>query len=166
MLLAKYKLNKMLKIRTYQNSDYKLVWDLYIEGLNTANINVGDGNWNDDLRQIEETYLNNSGDFLIGLIDDKIIAMGAIRKLNKKCAEVKRMRVKSEFARQGFGQTILTSLERRAKELGYSQLQLDTSTLQEAAQKFYIKNGYEETNRSIVHFGKRKFEVIYYSKSI
>lgn len=129
----------MLKIRTYLNSDFKLVWELYTEGLNSTNTNVGDGNWNEDMRQIEKTYLNKYGDFLIGIIEDKIVAMGAIRRINENCAEIKRMRVKSEFARKGFGQTILIALEKRAEELGYSQLQLNTTTLQEAAQKFYLK---------------------------
>ena len=36
------------------------------------------------------------------------------------------MRVHPEFQRRGFGQRILEALEKRAKELGYKEIQLDT----------------------------------------
>ena len=51
------------------------------------------------------------------------------------------MRVNSICQRHGFGQALLAALERRALELGYVGLYLDTTMQQQAAQKLYIKNG-------------------------
>jgi GNAT superfamily N-acetyltransferase len=42
---------------------------------------------------------------------------------------------------------ILDVLEKNAKELGYTILQLNTSAKQVPAQKFYEKNGYIEIKR-------------------
>ncbi len=70
------------------------------------------------------------------------------------------MRIAPAFQRRGFGQAILTALERRAVELGYKTLHLDTTVLQKAAQGLYIKNGYSEASRAKVG----PFECIFYEK--
>jgi 3-oxoadipate enol-lactonase len=75
------------------------------------------------------------------------VAMGALRRTSDDKAEIKRMRTYSSVRRRGYGQMILTELERRAAELGYTTLHLDTSVVQVAAQRLYMKNGYRETGR-------------------
>jgi GNAT superfamily N-acetyltransferase len=156
----------MLRVRTFLPSDYEAVWELYLDGNNATDTNAGIGPWNDDLRSIEKTYLGGDGEFLVGLLEDEIVAMGALRKTSHHCAELKRIRAKTQYWRRGFGQTILTALERRARELGYTQLHLDTSVRQRPAQKFYLKNGYRETHRATVHLHEHPFELIYYEKDL
>ena len=41
----------------------------------------------------------------------RIVAMGALRPLDGRTAELKRMRVLPEYQRRGYGQRILDSLE-------------------------------------------------------
>ncbi len=105
------------------------------------------GKWEEDFEDIEGIYINNKGEFLVGLIDGKIIAMGALRKFNEDIVELRRMRVDPVYQRQGYGQAILDALEKKAKEQGYRIIQLDTSIKQIPAQKFYEKNDYKETRR-------------------
>jgi ribosomal protein S18 acetylase RimI-like enzyme len=87
---------------------------------------------------VEETYIDSGGDFLVGLLDDEIVAMGAFRPptgyltdyfddLPKTTAEVKRMRVDPGQQRRGYGQQIYDELERRAEKRGFTDLVLDTS---------------------------------------
>jgi phage head maturation protease len=38
---------------------------------------------------IEQVYLNNQGEFLVGIYEDKIIAIGAFRKVDEERAEIK-----------------------------------------------------------------------------
>ncbi len=152
----------MLEIRRYQAGDYDEVWDLHILGLQRVGAYLGDGPWDNDLRHIEDAYLQNRGDFLIGTIDGRIVAMGAFRRTSDERAEIKRMRVYPDFQGQGYGQIILDELERRAKTAGYTILHLDTSVVQIAAQKLYLKNGYRETGREI----RGVLECILFEKSI
>lgn len=152
----------MLKIRRYQASDYDEVWNLHILGLQHVGAYLGDGPWDNDLLHIEQAYLHNGGEFLVGTIDERIVAMGAFRKTSDERAEIKRMRVHPDFQGRGYGQIILDELEQRAKTAGYTILHLDTSVVQVAAQKLYMKNGYRETGREI----HRELECILFEKSI
>ncbi|WP_193767602.1 GNAT family N-acetyltransferase [Halorientalis pallida] len=47
--------------------------------------------------------------------------------------------------RQGYGQRLLAELTRRARELGYRDLLLDTDPDQTAPQAFYQANGFQRT---------------------
>ena len=86
--------------------------------------------------------------------------MGAFRRKSDTLAEIKRMRVLPEYHRRGFGQIILNQLEEKTFQLGYTELCLDTTTKQIAAQKMYEKNGFDTTGRGQMP----PFEVIYYHK--
>ena len=70
----------------------------------------GDGTWDDDLRDIERHYLECNGEFLIVVENDKLVGMGAFRKISSQEAEIKRMRVAPDISRprywkNGFNKT-------------------------------------------------------------
>ncbi len=152
----------MLEIRRYSNADHNDVWNLHILGLQRVGAYLGNGPWDDDLHDIESVYLNNKGEFLVGTYEGRLIAMGAVRKTTDELAEIKRMRVHPDFQGRGYGQRILDELEKRALELGYSTLHLDTSVVQIAAQHLYRKNGFKETGRVM----KGKLECILLEKKL
>jgi ribosomal protein S18 acetylase RimI-like enzyme len=151
----------MLEIRRYQAADNHAVVELHYLALEATGAYFP-GKWNEDLDDIPNHYLNNGGEFLVGTLDGKIVAMGAFRRKSDTLAEIKRMRVLPEYQRRGFGQMILNQLQEKAIQLGYTELCLDTTTLQIAAQKMYEKNGFTEVGRGQVP----PFEVIYYHKSL
>jgi ribosomal protein S18 acetylase RimI-like enzyme len=151
----------MLEIRRYQDADNPAVWELHHRALEATGAYFP-GKWNDDIDDIQNHYLNNGGEFLVGILDGKIVCMGAFRKKSDTLAEIKRMRVLPEYQRRGLGQAILNQLEAKAILLGYRELCLDTTTLQIAAQKMYEKNGFTEVRRGLMP----PFEVIYYHKSL
>ena len=102
------------KIRKYNKSDWQEVRDLHILALKSTGAFAKSGPWDDDLNHIEEVYLKGGG-FIVGLLDNKIIAMGALKKISNKVAEIKRMRVHPDFQRKGVGQLMLNKLEEKAK---------------------------------------------------
>jgi len=152
----------MLQIRTYQPGDRDAVWELHVIALESVGVYLGNGPRDDDLYHIEAVYLQNGGEFFVGISDGRLVAMGALKRISDERAEIKRMRVHPDCQRRGFGQTMLTALEVRARELGYHSLQLDTTTLQIGAQRLYEKNGYVEVRRGKV----AQFECIYYEKTL
>jgi len=152
----------MLTIRRYQPSDHATVWDLHKTALLAAGAYIHESPFDADLAQIETIYLNGHGEFLVGTIDDRVVAMGAFRQTGPDRAEIKRMRVHADFQRHGFGQAIYTELEKRAQELGYSLLHLDTAVVLVGAQHFYAKNGYQEVRRSKLGI----IDCIFYEKRI
>ncbi len=153
--------NNELKIRRFRLEDKEGVFNLHKKAYKELpGVDRGNGKFDNDFKDIESVYIRPGGDFFIGTIDDKIIAMGGLKKLSKDMAEIKRMRVDPAFQRNGFGQIILERLEKRARELDFSSIQLDTSVLQKSAQKFYEKNGYKEFKREIIV----GLECIFYNK--
>ena len=150
-----------MRIRRYRTDDREPVWRLHDVAMRGAGIHLGEGHWYDDLREIENVYLRNGGEFLVGTLGDEVVAMGAVKKTTHNRAEIKYMRVDPEFQLRGFGQTILTALERRAAELGYETLHLDTAVRQKAARHLYETNGYREARRG----RKGAIDCVFYEKS-
>jgi GNAT superfamily N-acetyltransferase len=75
-----------------------------------------------DLRSIEQVYLHNGGEFLIGLIEREVIAMGGFQYLSKNSAELRRIRIRRDFQGQGYGSRLLKELESRAFRSGIRKL--------------------------------------------
>ncbi len=88
--------------------------------------------------------------------------MGALRRCDAGCAELKRLRVHPAVQRRGLGRCLLHRLEERALELGYRTLVLDTTVRQLAAQALYRDEGYSETGRG----RGGAFELVFFEKQI
>lgn len=138
----------MMKIRRYCPSDKQVVWELHNVALEATGASYP-GPWDSDFQDIEGIYIRSGGEFLVGEIDGHIVAMGALNPINSTTVELKRMRVQPKYQRMGFGQLMLDCLESRAKQLGFSVIELDTTVQQVAARNLYEKNGY-------VKFGERQ----------
>ena len=151
-----------MDIRRYIETDRDAVWELHQLALEDAGAFGGHGPWDDDLHRIESVYLNNRGEFLVGMLEERLIAMGAIRRIDDSTAEVKRMRVRPGFQHQGCGQAIYDRLVMRAKQIGYRKLCLDTGVSMTAAQRFYLKNGYKQTGSTKL----ASFELLLFEKEI
>jgi ribosomal protein S18 acetylase RimI-like enzyme len=79
--------------------------------------------------------------------DGTPVGCGALRPIGDDVAELKRMYAGPG---SGAGVHILAELERRAVELGYRELWLETRRVNGRAVAFYQKHGY----RSIANYGK------------
>jgi ribosomal protein S18 acetylase RimI-like enzyme len=88
--------------------------------------------------------------------------MGALMRVSAEKVELTRMRVRPGLQGRGYGQTLLDALHRRAVELRYSTLRLETTVQQRAAQRLYLRNGYSETGRGTVG----PFDCIFYEREI
>jgi len=140
----------MLEVRRYSKADHAEVLRIHVLAMETAGAYKGPGPWDEDLERIEETYLDGSGEFLIGRLEGRLVAMGAFKKSDPGSAEIKRMRVHPESQGRGFGRRILEELERRARSLGYRRLHLETSVVQIAAQGLYRGAGFLEAGREMI----------------
>ena len=70
--------------------------------------------------------------------------MGAFRKLMIDTGEVKRMYIKPNFRRMGFGTALLNQLLKIGKEFGCTRILLDTGRFMTAAQHVYRLAGFQE----------------------
>lgn len=131
-----------LTLRRYRPEDAEAVWELHVLALDAVGALAPPGPHDADLQAIERVYLDGRGEFLVGTVGDRPVAMGALRFYAPGCAELKRMRVHPDHQGRGFGRAVLEALEARASELGYARVVLDTTPKQTAAIALYRKHGY------------------------
>lgn len=150
-----------LRIRRYEPSDRDAVLSLHRLALDGAGANVG-GDYFADLDDIETCYLQAGGEFLVGILDGELIAMGAYSPLGGETVEIKRMRVHPSRQRRGCGKCMLLDLERRARRRGIQRVILETTSVQLAAGSLYRNQGYREVSRG----SKLGFETVSYEKRL
>lgn len=165
-----------LEIRRYESGDADAVWDLHERALRDVGAYDEEfAHLDADLRNVESEYLDAGGEpsdagrssgggsslggeFLVGEIDGEIVATGAVQPTSAvdhhesedDTGVVRRMRVAPDHQGEGYGREMLEALERRARELGFERLVLDTTPRQEAAIGLYESVGYEEFDRGPV----------------
>lgn len=109
-------------------------------------------------------YLDVGGEFLVGLRDNLIVAIGGFQPLDDSTAEIRKMAVHPDHQRQGYGERILVELEGRAEKRGFDRLVLETYERLTAARNLYEKYGYVETRwERDEEFGDAR---IYYRKDL
>jgi len=101
------------------------------------------------------------GIFIVGVQDGVAVCCGGIKRLPDGTCEVKRMFVAEQARGRGVARALLAELERRAGELGYDVLRLDTGPLQAHAQRLYERAGYTQignynANPMATFFGEKR----------
>jgi ribosomal protein S18 acetylase RimI-like enzyme len=155
----------MFKIRRYQAKDNKVIRELNDAGVAQMDLPVDIRtvpNIDSDFDDIEGVYINNHGEFIVGLQDSEIVAMGAFKKRTPECAEMKRLRIRPDCQRKGYGEIMMRKLMELAAEMGYTEAFLDTLTTNFRAQRLFQKLGWVKSGG-----GKMgPFELFYYSRKL
>lgn len=98
-----------------------------------------------DMDDIQKSYFENGGIFLVMLDDNEIICTGAIRKLDDETCELKRLWLLHEYHGQRLGYRMLQELLSIAREMGYKRMRLETDPdAQIRALNFYRRIGFYE----------------------
>ncbi|MEV4002105.1 GNAT family N-acetyltransferase [Actinomadura sp. NPDC049753] len=159
-----------LRIRRYHAADHGVVLALHQKGLAQVGLRPGDGVYYDhDFFRMEDIYLRNNGEFLVGELDGRVVAMGGLRRADLipggharayggyapgnptlDVAEMVRLRVLPAVQRRGYGTALVQALEERAMEYGYRILRADTTEFQAPALALYRKFGWTETRRETI----------------
>lgn len=149
------------EIREYQPSDREAVLRLHHQALEETGTDIR-GDYFADLNDIDASYPQSGGAFLVGVLQGKMVAMGGYLPRGRETVEIQRMRVDPQQQRRGFGRRMLDALERRAHEAGFTAIRLETTTQQTSAMALYKSRGYREVSRG----SKLGFEAVRYEKSL
>ena len=82
------------------------------------------------------------GTFVVGFDDGIPVCCGGLKRLPDGACEIKKMFVVAQARGRGIARALLVELERRARELGYEIVRLDTGWRQPHAQRMYERAGY------------------------
>jgi ribosomal protein S18 acetylase RimI-like enzyme len=132
-----------LTIRVYRDSDHETVVALNGYGLAAAGVSADADVYAGDLDDVATTYLSAGAVMLVGEADRRVMAMGALRRVDDSTCEITRMRVAPEAQGRGYGKAILAALEERAHRFGYRYAVLLTGSDQHPAVDLYRASGYQ-----------------------
>ena len=101
--------------------------------------------WLKDMNDIQQTYFNNDGIFLVMTDANQLIGTGAIRKFEDKICELKRLWLLPDYHGKGLGYRMMQKLLLFAREKGYERIRLETDPeYQKRAVEFYKRLGFYE----------------------
>jgi putative acetyltransferase len=98
-----------------------------------------------DMDELQQTYFDHDGIFLVLMDDDQIIGTGAIRKIDAEICELKRLWLFVEFHGHGLGYRMIQELFTFARKKGYQRVWLETDrNSQSRAYELYKRLGFYE----------------------
>ena len=102
----------------------------------------------EDMDDIQRSYFDDGGTFLVMVDGERIIGTGAIKKWNDEIGELKRLWFLKEYRGQGLGYRMTTELLNFARNKNYRRVRLETDPVaQSHAIQFYKRLGFYEIPR-------------------
>jgi len=82
------------------------------------------------------------GIYLIGYMDGQPVVSGALRPIDEKVVEIRRIFVSQKARRSGAARKMLIALEEKARDFGYKWMRLETGNRQGPAMALYESYGF------------------------
>ena len=97
-----------------------------------------------ELQRLPGEYAPPEGRLLLARSGSASAGMVSLRPLSESRCEMKRLWVRPEFRGQGVGMLLVKTLLQEAREIGYSEMVLDTLPVMKSAQRIYREFGFGE----------------------
>jgi ribosomal protein S18 acetylase RimI-like enzyme len=121
-----------------------LVRKLFLAYADWTGVDLSFQNFNEEFDSLPGNYAPPDGCLLLALYDGKPAGCVAVRKLEEKICEMKRLYVSQEFQGLGIGVSLAKEIIIEANNLGYAKMRLDTLAKMTSAQKLYHSLGFRE----------------------
>lgn len=118
--------------------------DLFIEYANSLDIDLCFQNFDKELAGLPGDYSPPSGRLLLVEYEKKIAGCIALRKIDNRTCEMKRLYVKPEFRGLKIGKTLAEKIFEEARIIGYKKMRLDTLPQMLEAINMYKSLGFKE----------------------
>ena len=126
------------------NYDSETIKKILKETFEEYEINLPDSYSFSDIENLEEEYLNSTGEFIVLLREQNIIGFFALLPSDNSQIELKRLYLIANERGKGLGKRLLNMALRIAKKSGYSRIHLETTSKFIEAVSLYRKYGFIE----------------------
>lgn len=101
-------------------------------------------NFKEELANLPGDYAPPDGRLLIAFWQEQVTGCVALRKLEDRICEMKRLYVKPQFQGKGIGKALAEAIIEKAREIGYFRMCLDTISSMDRARALYLSLGFKE----------------------
>ncbi len=132
------------KIRKAKSGEESQLLNLVKVVLSEYKLEIDTGEIDKDLTDLDKYYFNDKGWFFVLEVEGKIVASSAIARMSDKQCELRKMYLLKEFQGNGFGKLLLEVSLKKAVELGYEEMILESNKMLQTANAMYRKYGFQE----------------------
>ncbi len=101
-------------------------------------------NFKEELVNLPGDYTPPDGCLLIAFWQEQVTGCVALRKLEDRICEMKRLYVKPQFQGKGIGKALAEAIIEKARKIGYFRMCLDTILSMDRARALYLSLGFKE----------------------
>jgi putative acetyltransferase len=138
----------MLNLRKANKEDESKIMDLVKSVLSDYGLKTNPHETDKDLFDLEDYYFSKNGWFAVLEMESGIIGSYGIFKIDEKTCELRKMYLLNNYQGQGLGKLMMVDAFKKARELGYSEIVLETNKLLDKAIAMYGKYGFVSYNPS------------------
>ncbi|WP_258074460.1 GNAT family N-acetyltransferase [Brevibacillus laterosporus] len=113
-------------VKAIEEYQHQQVRELFIEYVDSLGIDLSFQNIESELQNIPGEYASPEGCILLAMYDEHPAGCVALRKIDEKTCEMKRLYVKPDFKGKGIGRDLASAIIEEAKNIGYRYIRLDT----------------------------------------
>jgi putative acetyltransferase len=131
-----------MNIRNANKEDAPAIRDLVFGILKSYGLSPDPEKTDRDLDDIEKWYFQRGGVFAVLEEDGCIIGSYGLCRIDDQTCELRKMYLSAEHRGKGLGRHLLEDALRRAEELGFSSVQLETASVLKEAVGLYVSYGF------------------------
>lgn len=133
-------------IITYEEKYKDMAINLILDIQKKEGIDVGLAK-QPDLNSISEFYQKNKGNFWLAIKDNSVLGTIGLISLNNEIGVIRKMFVNEKYRGVGLSHDLIQTLISYAKTKGLKEIYLGTIDIYKAAQKFYLKEGFQQIKK-------------------
>jgi ribosomal protein S18 acetylase RimI-like enzyme len=118
--------------------------ELFKEYAQSLGFDLDFQNFEKEFSELPGEYVPPHGCLFLAFYGKKIAGCVALRPFSKGICEMKRLYVRPEFRGKGIGKRLSTIIIKRAREIGYQAMRLDTIPTMKEANALYKMLGFKE----------------------
>lgn len=145
-------------IRQATSDDIPLLRDLFEAGVFEGQVRINDTGA--DIEQLAEGYFSDGGysGFWVAVRDDQVAGMIGVQRVDSSVAEVRRLRIRPQFRRQGIATALMEHAIRFCRDNDYLKIVLDVRVERQGAIHLFEKFGFylsrirDQNDRKLLDF--------------